>query len=77
MMDLDKSIEKAGYIIQNVYMAEVPKLIRQKQNRQLTSIKLYQFLKNDSFDNSIQQRSKMEALRNQVSTRISEFDKNL
>lgn len=73
---MDKTIEKAKYIFENIYMGEVPRLIRQKSYKDITSSKLFSFIKHDSFENNTQQRIQMEGLRNEVSARISELDRN-
>jgi hypothetical protein len=73
---MDKLIAKTKYIFENVYMGEVPRLIRQGKHRELTSQRLYDFVKHDSFENNIQQRIQMEGLRNEVATRIAELDLN-
>lgn len=76
IIEMDKTIEKAKYIFQNIYMGEVPRLIRQKSYKDITSSNLFSFIKHDSFENNAQQRIQMEGLRNEVSARISELDRN-
>lgn len=51
-------------------------MIRQKSYKDITSSKLFSFIKHDSFENNAQHRIQMEGLRNEVSARISEFDRN-
>ena len=45
IQNIDLAIEKNMYFIDNVYMGEVPRLIRQKKYRDITSSKLAYFLK--------------------------------
>ena len=45
--NIDLAVEKNMYLIDNVYMGEVPRLIRQKKYRDITSSKLAYFLKRE------------------------------
>ena len=76
MAHLDKLIARTKYIFENVYMGEVPRLIRQGKYRELTSQRLHDFVKHESFENNLQQRIQMEGLRNQVAARIGELQAN-
>lgn len=58
-------------------MGEIPKIIRQKSYKDITSAKLFHFVKHESFENNVQQRLQMENLGNEVSARISELNLNL
>ena len=75
-MMMDKTIARTKYIFDNVYMGEVPRLIRQARHTELTSKRLFQFVKHDSFENNVQQRIQMEGLRNEVAARIAEMEQN-
>lgn len=44
---LDMSIEKAIYLVDNVYTQEVPRLIRQKRHAELDSYKLGSFIRKE------------------------------
>jgi hypothetical protein len=73
VIEADKLIARSQYIFENVYMGEVPRLIRLGRHRDLSSAKLFEFVKHDSMENNIQQRIQMEGLRNEVAVRIGEF----
>jgi hypothetical protein len=73
LVEIDRLMARTKYIFDNVYMGEVPRLIRQGKHRELSSQRLFEFVKHESFENNLQQRIQMEGLRNQVTTRMAQF----
>ncbi len=70
-------MERIQYLLDNVYMNEVPVLIRQKRHKEITSSKLFQFITKDIYRNNPHQRDQMEQLKTAVANRIAEYDRSL
>jgi hypothetical protein len=70
-------VERIQYLLDNVYMNEVPVLIRQKRHKEITSSKLFQFITKDIYRNNPHQRDQMEQLKTAVANRIADYDRSL
>lgn len=68
---IDRNIDKALYLVENIYLEEVPKLIKQKRHAEINSAKLGSFIRKEVTEGAAI-RNRMEALRNRISERITD-----
>ena len=60
-----------------MYLGEIPRLVRDKKYRQITSSKLYEYVKRQSAENNEKQRTKMESFRNEAVARINDLQRSV